>query len=191
MAATLTVSACTAAPQGPLSLSSPTTTLPEVTTVAANLLPASARVTGTPTEVYTRVARGALTCWFGAAGPLKGTHIYHAEAAPASQGGQAEIEIFVKDPSAPDPRSLRAYKVLISPGEAKTKVEIENTKIPEPLAARMREDVDRWAADEGGCGEAATTAGWQADAAASAQPPHSGPGLTPAAHAAGQQAKPR
>ncbi len=39
-----------------------------------------------PTDVYTRIARGALTCWFGAAGPLKGTHIYHAEAAPASQG---------------------------------------------------------------------------------------------------------
>ena len=32
-------------------------------------------VVGTPTEVYTRIARGVLTCWFGAAGPLKKAYI--------------------------------------------------------------------------------------------------------------------
>ena len=189
MSIALALAGCSATPIGPLNLASPTSALPEVPSVAS-LLPASARVTGTPTEVYTRVARGALTCWFGAAGPLKGTHIYHAEAAPISQGGQAEIEIFIKDPTAPDPRSQRAYKVLITPGDTKTKVEVENAKIPEPLATRMREDVDRWAADEGGCGEAPTTAGWQAEGVMPQPSAASGQSITPATHATDAKPKP-
>ena len=106
------------------------------------LLPEGDSIVGSPTEVYTRVARGVLTCWFGAAGPLKSTHIYHAEADPASKGGKSEIEIFRKDPTAPDPRSLRAYRILIQPsGSSSTKVEVENLTIDEPLASRLGSDV--------------------------------------------------
>jgi hypothetical protein len=120
------------------------------------------RIVGTPTEVYTRVARGALTCWFGAAGPLKPGYIYHADADPPSKGGRSEIVIFEKDAAADDPRSMRVYRVLISTADDKTKLEIENLKIPEPLAARLKADVDRWAANEEGCGEGPITAGWSA-----------------------------
>jgi hypothetical protein len=120
-------------------------------------------VVGTPTEVYTRIARGVLTCWFGASGPLKAAFIYHADAQPASKGGSSEIKILTRDSDAEDPRALRAYRVLIAPSENKTRVEIENVRIPEPLAARLKQDVERWASDEAGCGEAPVTGGWTAE----------------------------
>ncbi len=115
----------------------------------ASLVPES-RIVGTPTEVYTRVARGALTCWFGAAGPLKSRYIYHADADPPSKGGRSEIVIFEKDAAADDPRSVRVYRLLISTVDEKTKLEIENLKISEPLAARLKGDIDRWAGERGG-----------------------------------------
>lgn len=126
------------------------------------LLPQSDGVTGTATEVYTRIARGVLTCWFGAAGPLKATHIYHAEAEPASKGGKSEIEIFQKDPTAQDPRSLRAYRIVILPSGSSAKVETENINVAEPLASRLNTDVLRWSSSEGGCGDNPVTGGWSA-----------------------------
>jgi hypothetical protein len=128
------------------------------------------RIVGTPTDVYTRIARGALNCWFGAAGPLKPGYIYHAEAEPPSKGGRSEIVIFEKDQAADDPRSMRVYRVVISMVDEKTKLEVENLKISEPLATRLRGDVDRWAANEEGCGEGPITAGWSAAEKAQAQP---------------------
>jgi hypothetical protein len=119
-------------------------------------------VAASPTEVYTRVARGVLTCWFGAAGPLKAGYIYHAEAEPASKGGGSEIKIMTRDAAADDPRALRAYRIVFAPSEDKTRIEIENVRIPEPLATRLKLDVKRWSGDEGGC-EGPVTAGWTAE----------------------------
>lgn len=122
-------------------------------------------VVGTPTEVYTRIARGAVTCWFGATGPLKGRHIYHAEAQPQSKGGAAEIIIFEKDVSLPDPRALKAYWIGIVPTGEIPRVEVQNFKVTEPLASRMRADVDRWASStQEGCGEAPALQGWSPQA---------------------------
>ncbi len=126
-------------------------------------------VVGTPTEVYTRIARGVLTCWFGSSGPLKASYIYHADAEPASKGGGSEIKILTRDADADDPRALRAYRVVISPSQDKTKVEVENVRLPEPLAERLKKDVERWASDEQGCGEGPVTAGWGAEP--SVEPP--------------------
>jgi hypothetical protein len=124
-----------------------------------------------------RIARGALTCWFGASGPLKGTYIYHADANPPSKGGSAEIEIHVKDPQAADPRSQRAFRISIKPVDANTELEVENLKVPEPLASRMKADVNRWSADVEGCGEGPITAGWGAkDAPAANSAAKKGPG---------------
>jgi hypothetical protein len=129
----------------------------------AALLPQSDSIVGTSTDVYMRIARGVLTCWFGAAGPLKATHIYHAEAEPASKGGKSEIEIFQKDPTAQDPRSLRAYRITIVPSGSTAKVETENLKVAEPLASRLNADVMRWSSAEGGCGDGPVTGGWSAE----------------------------
>jgi hypothetical protein len=139
------------------------------------LVPHQGRIVGTPTEVYTRVARGVLTCWFGAAGPLKSSYIYHADADPPSKGGRSEIVIFEKDANADDPRSMRVYRLLISTVEEKTKLEIENLKISEPLASRLGADIERWAANDEGCGEAPITAGWTAEKATAAGPAKKSP----------------
>lgn len=133
-----------------------------VSALTAILMPKE-MVVGTPTEVYTRIARGVLTCWFGAAGPLKTEYIYHADAEPASKGGNSEIKILTRDAEAADPRSIRAYRIAIAPAEGKTKVEIENVRLPELLAARLKQDVERWSGDEEGCGKAPVTAGWAAE----------------------------
>lgn len=132
-----------------------------------SLLPKGQEVVGTPTELYTRIARGALTCWFGAAGPLKSGFIYHAEAAPPSKGGRSEIAIRVRDKTAADPRSLRAYRVVMAPGETGSVIEVENVTIPEPLATQLGDDVRRWAADQEGCSATPATAAWTADKGAS------------------------
>jgi hypothetical protein len=124
---------------------------------------------GTPTEAYTRIARGAQTCWFGANGPLKGPYIYHGEAAPPSKGGQAEIVVRTRDKESADPRSLKAFAVDIIPSPEGTRVDVENLKIEAALGERLKADVFRWSANEEGCGEAPVTAGWSA-----------APALTPA-----------
>lgn len=128
-------------------------------------------VVGSPTEVYTRIARGVLTCWFGAESALKARYIYHAEAEPASKGGRSEIKIMTRDWEAEDPRALRAYRIAILPSEGAARVEVENVRLPEPLAARLKSDVERWSHGEQGCGEGPVTAGWSADHVAEPDPP--------------------
>lgn len=137
--------------------------IPSATAALQGALTPQGLVAGTTTEVYTRIARGVLTCWFGADGPLKSRYIYHAEAEPASKGGSSEIKIMTRDVEADDPRALRAYRIAIAPSEGKTRVETENVRLPEPLAQRLKSDIERWSRDEPGCGEGPVTAGWSAE----------------------------
>ena len=139
------------------------------------------RVVGTPTEVYTRVARGALTCWFGAAGGLRQSYIYHANAEPPSKGGRSEIIVYARDNGASDPRSQKAYEIEIATVDGKTKLDVQNVKMPEPLATRMNADVARWAADEEGCGNGPITAGWSAQEAPAAAAKPTRKGVQPVA----------
>ncbi|MEW5965097.1 MAG: hypothetical protein AB1749_16235 [Pseudomonadota bacterium] len=134
-------------------------------------------VVGTPTEVYTRIARGALSCWFGANGPLKATHIFHAEAEPPHKGGRAQIVIHEKDLTAPSPRGLKAYRVQIAPDGERTTIAVENLKLAKPLGDAMEQDVRRWGVGEIGCREAAPawTAAAPAPTAGPAGGPHAGP----------------
>lgn len=123
---------------------------------------------GSPTEVYTRIARGAMLCWFGANGPLKGKYIYHADAEPPSKGGRAEIGIHVIDKEAQSPRGMRIYKIGIEPEGNAVKLTVENTRLPEGLAQRLWEDAHRWAATEEPnvpCNDDPIDEGWSADAA--------------------------
>ncbi|HVY42680.1 MAG TPA: hypothetical protein VG966_06580 [Hyphomicrobiaceae bacterium] len=122
--------------------------LPELPKLA---MPSNGAYAETPTEIYTRIARGALSCWFGASGPLKGTHIFHADVAPPSEKAGAEIIIYTRDAEAPSPRALRAFRIAITRAPEGTFVASENMKIPEPLATGMREDVTRWAGGGAGC----------------------------------------
>ena len=118
-----------------------------------------APIVGAPTEVYERIARGALSCWFGAAGPLKADYVYHAEAAPASQGGKAEIVIHERDRLSGNPRGIRAYRIGIAAEKERTTLVFENFKMPENQARSMEVDARRWGAGSIGCAES-QSGGW-------------------------------
>jgi hypothetical protein len=108
-----------------------------------------------PVEIYTRIARGALGCWFGASGPLKRTHVFHADVAPPSEKAGAEIVIHERDTGAPSPRSLRSFRITITPVADGTIVGSENLKLPDALATSMEEDVRRWVGGRAGCNPSA------------------------------------
>lgn len=95
-----------------------------------------------------------MACWFGTSGPLKADYVYHAEAAPASQGGKAEIVIHERDRTSDNPRGLRAYRIAITPNGEASNVAVENLKLPEPLAKSMEADVRRWGSGAIGCSDA-------------------------------------
>jgi hypothetical protein len=143
----------------------------------------SGRVATSATELYTRVARGALNCWFGRSGALKRDYIYHADAHPPSRGGGADIGIHVRDLTAPSPRGVRAFRVLIASDGSAATYAVENLRMPETQAARMTRDVERWAVEEAGCGGAAPLGGWGAEAASAPAPaaPAASPRSSPAA----------
>jgi hypothetical protein len=119
----------------------------------------TSKVDGTPTDLYARIARGALACWFGSKGPLKANHIYHAEAQPASQGGNAEIIVHERDRNSENQKGLRAFRIVITPDGDSSFLVIENYKLAEAQADSMEKDVRRWAA--GGIGCSAGDNGWE------------------------------
>jgi hypothetical protein len=106
---------------------------------------------GTPTEVYTLVAGGALRCWFGADGPLKATHVFHAEAAPPAEGGVAQIVLHERDPSLRDQRGARAFRVSFTAEAGRVRVGITTIRVTSPLAELMVRDVAVWASGGAGC----------------------------------------
>jgi hypothetical protein len=108
-------------------------------------------VRGTPTEVYALVAGGALRCWLGADGPLKGTHVFHAEAAPPAEGGAAEIVLHERDPAFRDQRGPRAFRVSLAADPGGVRVGVAVIKITAPLSELMVRDVATWAGGGTGC----------------------------------------
>lgn len=128
-------------------------------------------VVGTPTEVYERIGRGAMSCWFGKDGPLKGGYIYDAVAEPASKGGRAEITIRERETGAPSPRGVKAFSIAIEPsGEDETSVLAENLKLPEPVATSMKKSVAAWSIGGQGCDPDAFKGAWSSAPAAVAPP---------------------
>jgi hypothetical protein len=100
---------------------------------------------------YARIARAALACWFAANGPLKETHIFHADAAPPSQGGDAEIVLHEREASLRDQRGARALRIAIACAAGSTQVRISVIKLAPALAELMVSDVEVWAKGGAGC----------------------------------------
>lgn len=145
--------------------------MPSMPSVSSITSPADEGPKGSATELYARVASGANSCWFGAAGPLKKDYIYHAEADAPSRGGRAEIIIHVREMGQPNPRGPKAYRISIDPkDETSAAVSTENLKMTEPIAAAMSADVERWSRGEQGCKGSTTAMGWGTDHAAPAAP---------------------
>jgi hypothetical protein len=147
--------------------------LPSLSEVAEAFSPYP--VVGPPTDIYARIARGALHCWFGTAGPLKAKYVYHGEADPPAKGGKAEIVIHERDNSKETLRGAPAFHVVIVPDADASKVTVENLILSKPMGAAMEHDVRRWSAGEIECNSA--DKGW------SLQPGEGAPTAAPAAKA--------
>lgn len=139
------------------------TEFPSLTLPKIDLGTVPPRAKGSPTEIYTRIARGAVTCWFGAHGALKDTHVYSAIAKPPSKGGQARILIHKKDPTLKDKRGARAFAIDIIPDGKTAKLEMQNALMGEPQGSEMAKDVRRWAGGLEGCVAEPVMAGWGAN----------------------------
>ena len=152
-ASALLLAACSA-PIGPTSLGlnvPANLTLPELPGTLS--LPVDqSNVPGSALDAYSAVARGALVCWVGANGPLKLTHIFHAEAMPPSAGGGAEIVLHQRDPSQPSPRGVRALRIAFADnGGGTARIEFQNMKLPQDLSDAMQKDALAWAAKGQSC----------------------------------------
>lgn len=134
--------------------------MPSLASVSAIGAGSSEKTAGTPTELYGRIGRGAMACWFGANGPLKLGYIYHAEAEPASRGGKAEIIIHARELGQPNPRGPKAFLVNISPVGETASVQSENLKMPEAMGRAMTADVERWSRGETACSSSAVAGTW-------------------------------
>ena len=116
---------------------------------------------GSATEIYSRMPRGAMSCWFTVGGPLKKDYIFHATADAPSRGGKAEIVIHQRDPSQPNPRGAKAYLIDIEP-TGETSASHQGRKQENAGCLRRRYDGRRLALVErpGGMRGASTAAGW-------------------------------
>lgn len=124
-----------------------TSSLPKLPT-----LPAAVAITGHSSshtesthEVYSRVARGAKTCWFGPGKPLVKGYVFDGEAASDADGGAAEVSVHVRTPDQPNPRGGKVFIVGIAKVADGAKLEMESRRIPDVMAEQMRADVARWA----------------------------------------------
>jgi hypothetical protein len=155
--------------------------LPSLSEITGTVSEAS--VVGAPTEVYARIARGAMACWFGSSGPLKANYVYHAEAEPAGQGGKAEIIIHERDRTLDTQKGEKAFRVGIAKEGEATSLAVENIKLPEPLAKSMEADVRRWGAGSIGCAEG--DKGWEPQSPEAEAPPKAKKAKAPAKKADG------
>lgn len=147
--------------QAPVSTPATPSAQTSVNETAAPVVTTISGPTGSATDIYSRIASGAMGCWFAVGGPLKTDYIYHATADAPSRGGKAEIVIHRRDPTQPNPRGAKAFRVnLVPSGETSATVTTENRKMPDVFAAAMTEDVGRWAKGEHGCAGSSAVAGW-------------------------------
>lgn len=106
---------------------------------------------GAPTDVYVMVARGAMSCWFSPAGPLRRSHIFSADVDPPARGGAALITLHEKDRAAADQRGVRAYQVAMTTAPGGTQVAIATPKMAPEVAEAMKIDVQIWARGKQSC----------------------------------------
>ncbi len=124
-----------------------TASLPELATIGN-----TPTLSGSVTEVYSRIASKALTCWFSTDGPLKGSHVFSADAPPPSSGGSTEITIFENDAGVANPRGSRAYRIsLTRESDISTRLTVQPGKLLPDLAQAMEKDVLAWGIGKTSC----------------------------------------
>lgn len=121
---------------------------------------------GSPTEIYTRIARGLLTCWMAGQGGLRAQYLFQAEAQPEHLGGISKILLHERIPESPNQPGRIVFQVLIEPVGTTATVSAQNKHLQPELGDNISQDVHRWAAGEETCTEAGVTEGWAATPAA-------------------------
>lgn len=122
-----------------------------------------------PVDVYARVARGALRCWFGPEGSLKKTHVFHAKVEPPADGGAAEISIQTRETGSTH-GVLLAYAIAIAPAPSGSLIEARNFRFTDDQANLMTQDVSRWVSGKEDCSMVGT-GGWAAGSSGAAPAP--------------------
>lgn len=115
-----------------------------------------------PVDVYARIARGALKCWFGPEGSLKKTHVFHARVDSPTKGTGAEIAVHTRAEGSSH-GVLRAFSIKIVPADSGSVVEAENLRFPKAQADLMLADVGRWTEGKDDC-SVVGAGGWNAAA---------------------------
>ena len=128
-----------------------TASLPETLASVGN----TPSLTGTPTDVYSRIAQRALNCWFGAGGPLKGTHVFAAEAPPPSAGRARRSCMHERDQGvqADKIRGARGRSAsrMTRESDTSTRLTLQVGKLAPDLAQAMEKDVLAWGFDKESC----------------------------------------
>lgn len=154
------IAACSGGPALP-SLPIAAVALPQMSTLTVGSLPVGEKhVQPHPSaEIYSRIALGANACWFGPRGRLAKSHMLHADVAPSMNGGGVEMVVHERAVDQPKPWGYKAFRVMLTesagldgtPGAGGTQIAVENSRIPDAEAARMRAEVFQWAAGTPGC----------------------------------------
>jgi hypothetical protein len=123
-----------------------TASLPKLPTLPTSIATAhSSNHSENTHEIYSRVARGAKTCWFGPGKPLVKGYAFDGEVTPDADGGAAEVAVHVRTPDQPNPRGGKVFIVGITKVADGSKIEMESRRIPDTMAEQLRADVARWA----------------------------------------------
>ena len=107
---------------------------------------------GTPILLYSHIARNIKQCWLKQPKPLLDKHVFYATATPNAAGGQAVITLneLTKDGK----KGLTAFKVEFLPLDGgKTNVRVDNYRMPEDLAKRLKANVRFWSSGRVSCNE--------------------------------------
>lgn len=147
----------------------PTGALAALPNAAASIAKGIRQPVGSPTDIYTRIARGMLTCWLGGYGRLRSRYMFQAEAQPEHMGGVSKVTIHERIPNSPNQPGRVTFLVTIEPlGETAT-VSVENRHMSPVIGDSLSQDVYRWAAGDEGCLEEGVTSGWGASPAAATE----------------------
>ncbi|HUS96844.1 MAG TPA: hypothetical protein VMX97_08915 [Hyphomicrobiaceae bacterium] len=107
-------------------------------------------VSAAPVDVYQRIARQASRCWFAQDSTLHGTHMFHATAAPLSDGGRVEIAIHKREANIKKPWGARAYIIELT-GSTTTYINFKNISLDLPTQDKIKSDAFAWANNRQQC----------------------------------------
>jgi hypothetical protein len=94
-----------------------------------------------PVDAYVLLGSIIKRCWFSLEHPLlRENYVYHAEVAP--DGSKVQISVHEKKPDGTP--GYVTYGIFFHEEGPRTVLNQENKRMPPPIAAKMRYDVDRW-----------------------------------------------